>query len=848
MKILLYLATVIMVSTTLGMEKNILLSTDFVPSPCGEFGYWTIGQADVEARLLPGAGPEGQNGLNLQFRNTEFFSHLNIQCVPSGKYLIGGYVRTNDFSCPKGAGFMVTDGSAAYWRIKTKAFPANTDGQWVKVEKTITLPKDRAKLCHFRVFAPKATGQLDIAAPFMVPLGEAEENGTSVQPPVLYTYKRIFLVSPVLDRIASAKPEMLFTVYYPIDGKHLDYELQVTIDKTTGRFPLDFQHNVRVELPPIAPGSYRLELKLLHKTDGAVVLENSYPCVVRAQMTMPPQEKWLNNLVSELAVLDIDGDLEYDLTAPRDGWIFLGFEKAEETVKVFLDGGDKPVVVYRPDERLETMRYLAEGPHHLRITGVQGKNRLSIRTIKQLQLFPLNAFNDDNRPANFPARYFRYDLPFYRKYLWPAVNTQLLQYEFAPLLPEQREECLERGIRLITSGNAKWEDPAAIEKSVREERFIEQYDGRALDEAGYWWGFDRQLSVAEALFNLADFDKSVYLWMAKTRGHLYYPMVHRPLLAAASNAGCGRGKMMMETYISNSRDEKATEEYMMLLNDHVRFAEKCVPDAKSRMCFMLSGYITLGGWDINIYPESDMKYAMDYFFWKFATDPELKGIYGLGCYDINGCDEERLRWVGALMRHYCVEGRTDRLADKYGFKCNPGHLKNCDFEQKLDDWDAAPAEPDSIAPWHKPNYGILVQMRQIEEGSVGDHAALLVKSAKAPNKLSQTATGLIPGKKYSLFFVSADADDIDKPKEKKAPFVFQANISDATIVPELGYILKKPGDTKSRAQMRNHKIVFIPEKPEVTITFTDWEDDQTPGQPAAQKCVLNFVSLTPYFD
>jgi len=139
-------------------------------------------------------------------------------------------------------------------------------------------------------------------------------------------------------------------------------------------------------------------------------------------------------------------------------------------------------------------------------------------------------------------------------------------------------------------------------------------------------------------------------------------------------------------------------------------------------------------------------------------------------------------------------------------------------------------------------------MRQIEEGSVGDHAALLVKSAKAPNKLSQTATGLIPGKKYSLFFVSADADDIDKPKEKKAPFVFQANISDATIVPELGYILKKPGDTKSRAQMRNHKIVFIPEKPEVTITFTDWEDDQTPGQPAAQKCVLNFVSLTPYFD
>ena len=49
-------------------------------------------------------------------------------------------------------------------------------------------------------------------------------------------------------------------------------------------------------------------------------------------------------------------------------------------------------------------------------------------------------------------------------------------------------------------------------------------------------------------------------------------------------------------------------------------------------------------------------------------------------------------------------------------------------------------------------------------------------------------------------------------------------------------------------QIATRKIVFIPDKPEVTLTFSDWRDDRTPGGPIGQKLVLNFIGICPYFE
>lgn len=55
------------------------------------------------------------------------------------------------------------------------------------------------------------------------------------------------------------------------------------------------------------------------------------------------------------------------------------------------------------------------------------------------------------------------------------------------------------------------------------------------------------------------------------------------------------------------------------------------------------------------------------------------------------CEEEYLRWCAKLLRHYCIEGSTERLTnDPYVLN----HIQNADFEQGLDDWTVEPAAPE----------------------------------------------------------------------------------------------------------------------------------------------------------
>ena len=207
-------------------------------------------------------------------------------------------------------------------------------------------------------------------------------------------------------------------------------------------------------------------------------------------------------------------------------------------------------------------------------------------------------------------------------------------------------------------------------------------------------------------------------------------------------------------------------------------------------------------------------------------------------------DEELTRWAGALLRHYCVDGQREMLSSKYGFSCNPELLSNCDFDEGLECWTPAPAQPGAISPWYRKNFGRQFQRRSNEGENFGDHAALFVRSDKGPNRLTQKAIGLIPGHKYALRFYTADPDEIELDKGVSVNFAFRADVSDARILPELGYERRY----MARHEMVTHKVVFIPEGTEADITFSDWKGDDEVGAPVGQRRVLNFVSLTPFFE
>jgi len=841
------MATMILGSMSILNGQNILQDVDFQANECGEYGYWSLYQTSQGIERLPQAGPDGHDAIRLDCSHASSLIHGGLKLVPNGKYRIGGYVRTKDFHAAE-SGFLLRDTAQYYWTRATEKFPENTNGEWVRIENTVTVEEKRVDQALFLIYAPKATGILEVSAPFLEAVDDATREGSGVHSPIIHTWNRIMPFSPILSEIPADKATLELAVYTKLAKPVTEYECQVELAGQSHSFPLDNRQRVMACLESLTPGRHTLNLKLLQKDNGAVILENTYPCTVGLPLTFDVPETWLNNLVSELARLPLtDGDFAF--TAPRKGWYWFGLERADEGTECLLDGAEAPIIRHRQGERSETMRHLEAGEHRLTVRGAQKDNFLTIRSVKQMMLFPMNIVEGDNLFTHLRklGRAYFYDLPFYIKHLWPAVNTQLLQEQYytpEAVPPRLGQECRERGIRLISSGDAKWDDPDAIEESIRTGKCIQFTEGRALDEVGYWWPFEKTMTTAEGLWRVSDFEKPVYLWMAQPRGYFRYQIIHRPLMAAALNTGLGQGRILHETYITTRRDQEDTEDYMNLLNEHVRRAEAYLPGSKSRLAFMFSGYVSAGVYDVNCHPQSDIKWTMDYFLWKLANDPELKGIFGVGFYSTSRCDEEHVRWVGALLRHYGVDGQREMLSSQFGFSCNPGHLRNCDFDEGFEHWTPAAAEQDTLTTWHRANYGKSIQIRVNEGGRLGDNAALFVRSDKGPNKLTQKATGLTPGRKYALRFTTADPDELDLPKGMSVNFAFHAEISDARILPELGYDYR----VMSKHELVNHKVVFIPNGTEADITFSDWKSDDEAGAPKGQRRVLNFINLTPYFE
>ena len=96
-----------------------------------------------------------------------------------------------------------------------------------------------------------------------------------------------------------------------------------------------------------------------------------------------------------------------------------------------------------------------------------------------------------------------------------------------------------------------------------------------------------------------------------------------------------------------------------------------------------------------------------------------------------------------------IEGNTEDLAAKYGFKYLPGHLKNGDFTEGLAHWNAS----GSVKAVTVKGLGQRYQARRWYPPSIGDTACQFTRSDKAPNTLSAKIGGLTPGKQYVLRYL-----------------------------------------------------------------------------------------------
>ncbi|MDD4098553.1 MAG: hypothetical protein PHC30_07265, partial [Lentisphaeria bacterium] len=295
------------------------------------------------------------------------------------------------------------------------------------------------------------------------------------------------------------------------------------------------------------------------------------------------------------------------------------------------------------------------------------------------------------------------------------------------------------------------------------------------------------------------------------------------------------------------------EEYLDGFRDYVTDGARLVDDPAGKMMMIMTGLIAHGRWNVYTFPEVDIKYFFDRYFHLLANAPEFQGLFGFGCYNIAHTDEETVRWITTIMRHYGIEGRRDLLSETYGFTYLPGHLQNGDFRDGLDGWLASPAEDGAITAQTLPGYGGDHQHRRRDARvkNIGDTVALLTRNAQKPNRLSQTAVNLTPGKLYTLNFAVADLSDIREKAAEPPDMLLRATITPADIIPEKSFVHHWPTANKPKSKnvaIDSHRILFRALAPEVAISFTDWESERAAGAPAGQQLALNFISLRPYFE
>jgi hypothetical protein len=238
-----------------------------------------------------------------------------------------------------------------------------------------------------------------------------------------------------------------------------------------------------------------------------------------------------------------------------------------------------------------------------------------------------------------------------------------------------------------------------------------------------------------------------------------------------------------------------------------------------------------------------------------ANDPAFFGLYGIEPYRSNYVDEEILNVMAKLLGHYAIEGNTTPfLTDPYELK----HIANPDFADGLTSWTVSPAEVNSIIAGNYTGYGNL-QGRYPGNNAINNTFAIMTRSAGAPNSLGQQIQGLQNGRLYSLKLITGDYKNLTGNVSSNAAQVLKITVdngaSDLVVATPARFSQKFKSwftvngfNSTHPYWMTYHWLQFRATGPTAQLTIKDWQSDTTPGGPAAQQVMVNFVEIQPVLE
>src|SRR6185436_1938866 len=295
---------------------------------------------------------------------------------------------------------------------------------------------------------------------------------------------------------------------------------------------------------------------------------------------------------------------------------------------------------------------------------------------------------------------------------------------------------------------------------------------------------------------------------------------------------------------------KGSADALQAFVDGIADWEAKEPGAKQNM-LLTFGLFNAPPGGINKLPNVDYHVWMDQQMNVLANHPALADMGGLNWWTSSQADEDSVRFVGKLYRHYAIEGKTEMLTKDPLFL---SHIQNADFEKGVEGWTLQPAEEGSIEAKSFPRYGRIEGRymglgRPADPEHIGDTFLWMKRSEKGPNTFSQTIKNLEPGRLYSMKMFSCDYNDLVNPKARKQDEALKFS---GSVVLDGVEIDSKRSFTEMYSSSPEPKIpvwityhwkVFRADGTTAKLTVSDWPDAKQPGDTFGQEQTFNFLEI-----
>lgn len=766
----------------------------------------------------------GREPLSLVFRQ------MPLTLVPKARYRMSVRVRTKGF---RGEARALAFNARWQKDVGLSGFPSDSD--WTTHARTLEMVESEdVKEYGVALKLGRFTGEIEFADFRLEPDDDAAARGSAPSPEVVRP--RFFPWSPRLCDIdaATRRVSFRFEGFLPAGESFADYEACLQTPSGTVSAPL--RPGVNDFTLPAGCDAGKLEFRVGRKGAREALVSGRMPFRVRSRPAVDVRaHRRFNNFVTEVLSAECGGTNGVrTFSTTRDAYVFVVVQpEGGVEPSVAIDGKAVPC---RGAGRREAFVEVGRGEHRLSARGVR---KVEVRQISTVFCYPPC---QDSRVAENGS----YGPEFFDRYVRPNSTVQNCGRLNGELRAAYRADggkwFTDVSVFPITSG-------VQVVSRIAEDKWLRSpdCDGATLDEVyfGRTGSIDNYVDgMRRVMREEGEAQKPLWTWVV---GQPRAPGVDREAIALSMNVAGGRGRAICEIYCRTQETEEKARAYLRnFAGGTLRGFRSLYPDALPQCGAILGTFTqvpTLTQW---FYPEVDWKYYADMQFNLLATDPDFDGLGVIGVYGLTYSDRDIVRWLFALVRHYCLEGETSMLSARHGFRYRPGIIDNGDFRKSFAGWEVSgPVERKTIR-----KLGQSAEARHWDDDGTGDAFAALTKRPGEVARISHALRGLVPGRQYALDVVVFDVRDAETGTFRPSRFPVTVGLDPRTAVDAARswvHVDRRTADEIRIARYRGarvnrHHIVFTALSEEGLLSIDN------SGAPDGTEYGVNWISCRPRYD